>query len=263
MSKVNILSLLAKKQNQQKFAMVTCYDASFAQLVEKAGIDAILVGDSLGMVLQGHDSTLPVAVSDMAYHTACVSRGCNRPVIISDMPFGSYNTTEQCLNNATSLMRSGAHMVKLEGGSWLCDSIRQLNRAGIPVCGHLGLTPQSVNVLGGYRIQGREDSQAKAILDDALALEAAGAALLVLECVPRKLAAEITSALKIPVIGIGAGNETDAQVLVLHDLLGITEKTARFVRNFAEGSSSIADALGRYNDAVANGSFPADEHSFD
>ena len=263
MSKVTILSLLAKKQNQQKFAVVTCYDASFAKLVEKANIDVILVGDSLGMVLQGHDSTLPVAVNDMAYHTACVNRGCSRPLIISDMPFGSYNTTEQCLDNATTLMRAGAQMVKLEGGSWLCDSIRRLNHAGIPVCGHLGLTPQSVNVLGGYRIQGRDDSQAKTILDDALALEAAGAALLVLECVPRKLAAEISIALKIPVIGIGAGNETDAQVLVLHDLLGVTEKTARFVRNFAEDSSSIGDALSRYNDAVVNGSFPADEHSFD
>ncbi|WP_414728220.1 3-methyl-2-oxobutanoate hydroxymethyltransferase [Zhongshania aliphaticivorans] len=263
MSKVNILSLLAKKQSQQKFAVVTCYDASFAKLVENAGIDAILVGDSLGMVLQGHDSTLPVTIADMAYHTSCVSRGCNRPLIISDMPFGSYNTTAQCLDNATTLMRAGAQMVKLEGGDWLCESIRQLNHAGIPVCGHLGLTPQSVNVLGGYRIQGREDSQAQAILKDALALEAAGAALLVLECVPRKLAAEISHALKIPVIGIGAGNETDAQVLVLHDLLGVTEKTARFVRNFAEDSSSIADALGRYNDAVADASFPADEHSFD
>ena len=262
MSKVNILSLLAKKQSQQKFAVVTCYDASFAKLVENAGIDAILVGDSLGMVLQGHDSTLPVTIADMAYHTSCVSRGCNRPLIISDMPFGSYNTTAQCLDNATTLMRAGAQMVKLEGGDWLCESIRQLNHAGIPVCGHLGLTPQSVNVLGGYRIQGREDSQAQAILKDALALEAAGAALLVLECVPRKLAAEISHALKIPVIGIGAGNETDAQVLVLHDLLGVTEKTARFVRNFAEGSSSIADAPGRYNDAVADRSFPSDAHRF-
>jgi 3-methyl-2-oxobutanoate hydroxymethyltransferase len=263
MSKVNILSLLAKKQNQQKFAVVTCYDASFAKLVEKAGIDVILVGDSLGMVLQGQDSTLPVTVADMSYHTTCVHRGCERPLVISDLPFGSYNTVEQCLDNAAILMRAGAQMVKLEGGSWLCPSIRQLNRAGIPVCGHLGLTPQSVNVLGGYRVQGREDAQAQAILDDALALEAAGAAMLVLECVPRKLAADISNALKIPVIGIGAGADTDAQVLVLHDLLGVTEKTARFVRNFAEGSTSIEGALSSYNCAVADGSFPADEHGFD
>ena len=263
MPDITLTTLSKLKQTGEKITCLTAYDATFSKLVNEAGVEVILVGDSLGMVLQGHDSTLPVTVADMAYHTSCVSRGCNRPLIISDMPFGSYNTTAQCLDNATTLMRAGAQMVKLEGGDWLCESIRQLNHAGIPVCGHLGLTPQSVNVLGGYRIQGREDSQAQAILKDALALEAAGAALLVLECVPRKLAAEISHALKIPVIGIGAGNETDAQVLVLHDLLGVTEKTARFVRNFAEGSSSIADALGRYNDAVADASFPADEHSFD
>lgn len=263
MSKVNILKLLTKKQQQEKFAVVTCYDASFAKVVEKAGIDAILVGDSLGMVLQGRDSTLPVTIEDMSYHTACVARGCDQPLIISDMPFGSYNTPQQCADNAATLMRAGAHMVKIEGGSWLADSITLLNQAGIPVCGHLGLTPQSVNVLGGYRVQGRDDSQAKAILADAVALEAAGAAMLVLECVPRKLATEISATLKIPVIGIGAGNGTDAQVLVLHDLLGITEKTARFVRNFAEGGNGVEDALKRYNSAVVDGSFPADEHSFD
>ncbi|RNL67051.1 3-methyl-2-oxobutanoate hydroxymethyltransferase [Zhongshania marina] len=263
MSKVNILKLLTKKQQQEKFAVVTCYDASFAKVVEKAGIDAILVGDSLGMVLQGRDSTLPVTIEDMSYHTACVARGCDQPLIISDMPFGSYNTPQQCADNAATLMRAGAHMIKIEGGSWLGDSITLLNQAGIPVCGHLGLTPQSVNVLGGYRVQGRDDSQAKAILADAVALEAAGAAMLVLECVPRKLATEISATLKIPVIGIGAGNGTDAQVLVLHDLLGITEKTARFVRNFAEGSNGVEDALKRYNSAVVDGSFPADEHSFD
>ena len=263
MSKVNILKLLTKKQQQDKFAVVTCYDASFAKVVEKAGIDAILVGDSLGMVLQGRDSTLPVTIEDMSDHTACVARGCDQPLIISDMPFGSYNTPQQCADNAATLMRAGAHMVKIEGGSWLADSITLLNQAGIPVCGHLGLTPQSVNVLGGYRVQGRDDSQAKAILADAVALEAAGAAMLVLECVPRKLATEISATLKIPVIGIGAGNGTDAQVLVLHDLLGITEKTARFVRNFAEGGNGVEDALKRYNSAVVDGSFPADEHSFD
>ena len=263
MSKVNILKLLTKKQQQEKFAVVTCYDASFARLVEKAGIDAILVGDSLGMVLQGRDSTLPVTIDDMAYHTRCVARGCQQPLIISDMPFGSYNSPQQCADNAATLMRAGAHMVKIEGGSWLAASVTLLNQAGIPVCGHLGLTPQSVNVLGGYRVQGRDDSQAKAILADAIALEAAGAAMLVLECVPRKLAAEITAKLKIPVIGIGAGNVTDAQVLVLHDLLGITEKTAKFVRNFAEGSHGVEDALKRYNDAVIDSSFPAEEHSFD
>ena len=263
MSKTSIPSLIQKKQQGEKFAVVTCYDASFAQLVEKAGIEAILVGDSLGMVLQGHDSTLPVSVDDMAYHTASVARGCSAPLIISDLPFGSYHSQQQCLDNASILMRAGAQLVKLEGGAWLADSITLLSRAGIPVCGHLGLTPQSVNVLGGYRVQGRDDNQAKHILDDALALEAAGAAMLVLECVPKKLAADITRALHIPVIGIGAGPQTDAQVLVLHDLLGITPKTARFVRNFADGSSSIEDALSRYHGAVLDGSFPAPEHCFD
>lgn len=263
MSKTSIPSLIQKKQQGEKFAVVTCYDASFAQLVENAGIEAILVGDSLGMVLQGHDSTLPVSVDNMVYHTASVARGCRAPLIISDLPFGSYHSQQQCLDNASTLMRAGAQLVKLEGGAWLTDSIELLSRAGIPACGHLGLTPQSVNVLGGYRVQGRNDDQAKHILDDALALEAAGAAMLVLECVPQILAAEITQALRIPVIGIGAGPQTDAQVLVLHDLLGITAKTARFVRNFADGSSSIEDALCRYRNAVLDGSFPAAEHCFD
>lgn len=263
MSKVSIPSLMQKKQHGEKFAVVTCYDASFARLVEKAEIEVILVGDSLGMVLQGHDSTIPVSVADMAYHTASVARGCAKPLIIADLPFASYHEAAQCLDNATTLMRAGAQMVKLEGGDWLCDSIRQLSRAGIPVCGHLGLTPQSVNVLGGYRVQGRDDEQAQRIVADAQALQAAGAAMLVLECVPRQLARQISRELHIPVIGIGAGADTDAQVLVLHDLLGITEKTARFVRNFAQDSSSIEDALVRYRSAVLDGSFPAAEHGFD
>ncbi|MEE2653266.1 MAG: 3-methyl-2-oxobutanoate hydroxymethyltransferase [Pseudomonadota bacterium] len=263
MSKISIPSLMQKKQRGEKFAVVTCYDASFARLVEKAEIEVILVGDSLGMVLQGHDSTIPVTVDDMAYHTACVARGCSAPLIIADLPFASYHSTQQCLDNATQLMRAGAQMIKLEGGDWLCDDIRLLSRAGIPVCGHLGLTPQSVNVLGGYRVQGRDDDQAQRIINDAKALEAAGAAMLVLECVPRQLAKQISQALAIPVIGIGAGADTDAQVLVLHDLLGITEKTARFVRNFAQDSSSIEHALQRYRSAVLDGSFPAAEHGFD
>ncbi len=255
--------MLKKKQQHEAFAVVTCYDAGFATVVEKAGIDVILVGDSLGMVVQGQDSTLPVSVAEMAYHTACVKRGASRPLIISDMPFGSYNSTTDCLHNATALMQAGAEMVKLEGGSWLSEAIVQLNRAGIPVCGHLGLTPQSVNLLGGYRVQGRDQQQADTMLSDALALQEAGASLLVLECVPRRLAARISEQLQIPVIGIGAGNQTDAQVLVLHDLLGVTQKTAKFVRNFADGSSGVEDALLRYRMAVEDRSFPADEHSFD
>lgn len=263
MSKVSIPTLLAKKRNSQKFAVVTCYDASFAGAVERAGIDVILVGDSLGNVLQGHSSTLPVTVDDMAYHTACVARGCSDPLIVSDLPFGSYHSEEQCLNHATTLMRAGAHMVKLEGGTWLCDSIAKLTRIGIPVCGHLGLTPQSVNVLGGFRVQGREQEQAKTIIEDAQALEAAGASMLVVECVPRDLGTEISRALTIPVVGIGAGAGTDAQVLVLHDLLGVSERAPKFVRNFAAGSDGIQDALERYRSAVENGSFPAQEHGFD
>lgn len=262
MSKTRTLSLLKKKQAQEKFAMVTCYDASLAAVVDAAGIEAILVGDSLGMVVQGHDSTLPVTVEDMAYHTRCVSRGSQRALIIADMPFGSYHSPEQTLDNAVQLMQAGAHMVKLEGGNWLSEQITQLCRAGIPVCGHLGLTPQSVNVLGGYKVQGRSDSDAQAILADAQALQAAGASLLVLECVPTELAATITKNLHIPVVGIGAGPHTDAQVLVIQDLLGITEKTAKFVRNFSEGSSSISDALHRYREAVETGTFPAEEHCF-
>lgn len=263
MSNVSITTLMQKKQAGEKFAVVTCYDASFAQLVEKAGIEAILVGDSLGMVLQGHDSTLPVTVADMAYHTAAVARGCKAPLVIADMPFGSYHSLEPCLNGATELMRAGAQMVKLEGGTWLCDSIQQLVRAGIPVCGHLGLTPQSVNVLGGYRVQGRDESQAAVIMKDAKALQAAGASMLVLECVPTALAADISAELEIPVIGIGAGPATDAQVLVLHDLLGVTQKTARFVRNFAADGVSIEEALCLYRQSVIDGSFPAAEHCFD
>lgn len=262
MSQVTITSLLKKKQNKEAFAVVTCYDAGFATRVEKAGIDAILVGDSLGMVVQGQKSTLPVTVQDMIYHTQCVSRGVSRPLIITDMPFGSYNSVDDCLRNATALMQAGAEMVKLEGGNWLCDSIIQLNRSGIPVCGHLGLTPQSVNLLGGYRVQGREENQAEAMLADAQALQSAGASLLVLECVPKTLATRISATLSIPVIGIGAGNQTDAQVLVLHDLLGVTEKTAKFVRNFADGSSGVEDALLRYRIAVEDRSFPGDEHTF-
>lgn len=262
MSQVSIPSLLKKKQAQQAFAVITCYDAGFAKLVEKAGIDVILVGDSLGMVVQGHESTLPVSVDEMAYHTRCVARAASQPLIITDMPFGSYNTEQDCLRNATALMQAGAEMVKLEGGRWLCDSIVKLNRAGIPVCGHLGLTPQSVNLLGGYRVQGREEEQAQAMIGDALALQEAGASLLVLECVPKHLAQQITDKLSIPVIGIGAGNQTDAQVLVIHDLLGVTAKTAKFVRNFAAGATSIEDALVRYKMAVEDRSFPAEEHTF-
>ena len=262
MSSVTINTLKAHKAAGEKFSVIAAYDATFARLIDAAGVEVILVGDSLGMVLQGHNSTLPVSVSDMAYHTACVSRGAGKALVIADMPFGSYNTLEQTLENATTLMQAGGQMVKLEGGEWLLESISALTERGIPVCAHLGLTPQSVNTLGGFRVQGREPEQAKAIIADAKKIEAAGASLLVLECIPSSLATEISQALSIPVIGIGAGGGTDAQVLVLHDLLGLSNHIPRFVRNFLNDCADIQSALAAYNSAVKDGSFPAAEHCF-
>jgi 3-methyl-2-oxobutanoate hydroxymethyltransferase len=262
MTKVTISSLQTHKAEQKKFAVITTYDSTFANAVEQAGIEVILVGDSLGMVIQGHDSTLPVTIEDMAYHTACVSRGCSKPLIISDLPFGTFNTLEQTLDNAATLMRAGANMVKLEGGEWLIESISSLRDRGIPVCGHLGLTPQSVNALSGYKVQGRGAEQANTILEDAKRIEAAGASLLVLECIPTALAAEITNSLTIPVIGIGAGPQTDAQVLVLHDMLGLYPNSPKFVHNFMSDNNDIPSALKAYHQAVINGSFPTAEHSF-
>lgn len=262
MTNVTIKTLQAHKAAGEKFAVIAAYDATFARLIDKAGVEAILVGDSLGMVLQGHDSTLPVTIDDMAYHTACVKSASGKALVIADMPFGSYNTQEQTLHNATTLMQAGAHMVKLEGGEWLLDSIKALHTRGVPVCAHLGLTPQSVNTLGGFKVQGRNQEHANAILRDAKNIEAAGASLLVLECVPTDLATEITNALTIPVIGIGAGPGTDAQVLVLHDLLGLSNHTPRFVRNFLLDNPDVQSALKAYNDAVKGGSFPSVEHCF-
>lgn len=264
MSTISLNTLRAAKQAGQKFAVITTYDASFARLMAPAGIEVILIGDTLGMVIQGHDSTLPVTVEDMAYHTAAVRRASGDCLVIVDMPFGSYDTTEQALKNATALMRAGAHVVKLEGGRWLAETVEALTRRGIPVCAHLGLTPQSVNVLGGYRVQGRGPAQAQKIHEDALALEQAGADLLVLECVPRQLAADITKALKkTATIGIGAGAETNGQVLVLHDMLGMSPHMARFVRNFMQGAGSIQEALANYAAAVKRGEYPAPEHSYE
>lgn len=262
MSTVTVTSLQAQKQAGEKFAVVAAYDATFAKLLEDAGVEVILVGDSLGMVLQGHDSTLPVTIDDMVYHTACVSRGCSKPLIIGDLPFGSYATLEQTLTNAARLMQAGAHMVKLEGGEWLLDSIQALTQRGIPVCAHLGLTPQSVNAFGGFKVQGRDEAQAQRILEEARQVEAAGASLLVLECVPRALGEALSQALSIPVIGIGAGPETDAQVLVLYDLLGLFPRPPKFVRNFLQDSADVPAALKAYHDAVVDGSFPGPEHCF-
>ena len=263
MKAVTVRTLRDMKREKQRFSCVTAYDASFARVAEAAGIETLLVGDSLGMVLQGHPTTLPVTIADMCYHTASVSRAVSRPLVIADMPFMSYGSQADALENASRLMRAGAHMVKMEGGAWLSGSVRALTERGVPVCGHLGLTPQSVNSFGGWIVQGRDPADAQRILTDAAELEDSGAAMLVLECVPRTLAAEISACVDIPVIGIGAGGATDAQVLVMHDLLGMNARPPRFVRNFLTDGGSIHGALEAYAKAVRDGSFPAPEHGFD
>lgn len=264
MPDTTISTLLGLKQKGEKIAMLTAYDATFAQAACKAGVDVLLVGDSLGMVLQGNDSTLPVNLADMAYHTASVKRGNQGALIISDLPFMAYSTLEQTFASSAALMQAGAHMVKLEGAAWLAEPIRQLAERGVPVCAHLGLTPQAVNVFGGYKVQGRGDAQARQMRADAMALEQAGVAMILLECVPSELAAEISQAVKVPVIGIGAGSATDGQVLVLHDMLGLslTGRAPKFVKNFMEGQTSIQAALEAYVKAVKNLEFPAPEHGF-
>ena len=264
MKAVTLNTLIALKASGERFSVLTCYDASFAAAMARAEVEVILIGDSLGMVLQGHDSTLPVTVADMAYHTAAVARGNKTSLLMADLPFMAYANLTDALANAATLMRAGAHLVKLEGGAWLCETITQLTRGGIPVGIHLGLTPQSVNVLGGYRVQGRDETGADQLLADALAAEAAGAALLLLECVPQGLAQRVQQALSIPVIGIGAGAACDGQVLVLHDMLGLHNgKPARFVKNFlSEGDGSIEGAFRAYVSAVKSGSYPAAEHAF-
>jgi 3-methyl-2-oxobutanoate hydroxymethyltransferase len=264
MPDVTLTTLQELKLKGEKIAMLTAYDATFAQAACQAGVDVLLVGDSLGMVLQGHDSTLPVSMADMAYHTAAVKRGNQGALIISDLPFMAYANLEQTFANSAALMQAGAHMVKLEGAAWLAEPIRLLAERGVPVCAHLGLTPQAVNILGGYKVQGRQEAQARQLRADAMALEQAGAAMLLLECVPSELAAEITQSVKIPVIGIGAGSATDGQVLVLHDMLGLslTGRAPKFVKNFMEGQASIQAALSTYVQAVKDVTFPAAEHGF-
>ena len=259
---LSISDLNAMKQSGEKITSLTAYDASFAALLDQAGIDVILVGDSLGMVVQGHTSTLPVTVEDMVYHTRCVAGARKRAFVISDLPFASYAAPEQALQNAARLMQlGGAQMVKLEGAK--IDIIEFLVDQGVPVCGHLGLLPQSVNRLGGYKVQGREPAQAQKILEDAIAIERAGAGLLVLECVPSLLATEISENLNIPVIGIGASPACDGQVLVLYDMLDISVgNRPRFSKNFMAEANSIEDAVMRYHRAVKTGQFPTAEHCY-
>ncbi len=249
----------------EKIAMLTCYDSSFASLLERAGVEVLLVGDSLGNVLQGHSSTLPVTMDHMDYHTGCVARGARRAFIIADMPFGScQESPAQAMRNAARLMAAGAHMVKLEGGAHMAETVRFLVERGVPVCAHTGLTPQAVNQLGGYRIQGASANSAAVLKADALALEQAGAAFMVLEMIPAALGAEITKSLsRMATIGIGAGPDCSGQVLVLHDMLGVYPgKKPRFTKDFMPGAASIADAVERYVRDVKAGSFPAPENCY-
>jgi 3-methyl-2-oxobutanoate hydroxymethyltransferase len=263
MTTITLQQLKARKEAGEKFTCLTSYDATFAHEVSTAGVEMILIGDSLGMVLQGHDSTLPVTIADMAYHTAGVKRGNKGALLMADMPFMTYSTPQQAMENAALLMQAGAHMVKLEGGAWLCETVSLLAERGIPVCAHLGLTPQSVNKLGGYKVQGRDELQAELMQQDAQALVKAGADLLLLECVPSELARKITEDAPVPVIGIGAGPATDGQVLVIHDLLGLgSGRRPRFVKNFLAEADSIQGALKAFVDAVKSGAFPDEEHSF-
>lgn len=265
MAAVSLHTLRQLKARQERFACLTCYDATFSAAMAQAEIDVILIGDSLGMVVQGHDSTLPVTVADMAYHTAAVARGNPHALLMADMPFMSYATIDAALDNAAQLMRSGAHLVKLEGEAWLADTVTQLARGGIPSCVHMGLTPQAVNVLGGYRVQGRQIDDADRMVDAARLLQEAGAAMLLLECVPRSVAKRIHEAVDIPLIGIGAGSDCDGQVLVLHDMLGLHQgKPARFVKNFLQaGDGSIEGAFRQFRDDVRSGAYPQPEHGFD
>ncbi len=263
MSKITTTSLLKMKQEGQKFTAITAYDATFAKLFDDEGAHVLLIGDSLGMVLQGGQDTLAVNMDEMVYHTRCVARGASKALVIADMPFMSYATPEQTYQNAARLMAAGARMVKLEGGDWLCDSIRHLTRNGVPVCGHLGLTPQSVHVFGGFKVQGRDEFQAQEIYRQALELQAAGIQLLVLECVPTALAERITKALRIPVIGIGAGPATDGQILVMHDAFGVTSGyVPKFTKNFLAETGDVRAAIRLYVQQVSEGSFPGPEHCF-
>ena len=265
-SHVTLNTLADRKRHGVKFASLTAYDALFAELISSAGVEVILVGDSLGMVLQGHDSTLPVTLDDMVYHMNCVRRGNRGALIMADLPFMSYASEKQSLKSAASLMRAGAHVVKLEGGAWLAESTRLLTERGIPVCAHMGLTPQSINRIGGYRVQGRDPDRAHAMIEEALVLEQAGASVLLLECVPVDLARAITQQLQIPTIGIGAGPHTDGQIMVMHDMLGITPpsiKAPKFIKNFLpESRDGLPGAFKAYADAVRSGAFPGPEHSF-
>tara|TARA_B100001094_G_C18056131_1_gene732574 strand:- start:253 stop:1068 length:816 start_codon:yes stop_codon:yes gene_type:complete len=259
------LSTLKKyKENLEKFTCLTAYESTMASVISDAGVDVILVGDSLGMVVQGHDSTLPVTMDQLIYHLECVVNGNKGSHIMADMPFMSYSTDDLGLENAKRLMQAGANSVKIEGGEWISKMAQVLSDRGIPVCAHMGLTPQTINRIGGHQVQGRDPSQKEKIMNEAKALEKSGASMLLLECVPGELAKIITEELTIPVIGIGAGSHTDGQIMVVHDLLGISclEKPPKFVKNFMDESSSIHEAITNYVNDVKSCNFPSDEHTF-
>ena len=263
MNKITVDTLRKLKAQKHKFSVLTAYDASFSSLLARCEIEVLLVGDSLGNVIQGHGTTVPVTMDDMVYHTQCVSRTNQYSLLIADLPYMAYATPEAAMTNAARLMQAGANMVKLEGGDWLLETVAMLKERGIPVCGHLGLTPQSVDALGGFKVQGRSDEQAEALAASSLNLEAAGCDLIVFECIPSQLAQRVTESLSIPTIGIGAGADTDAQVLVLHDALGISaNKIPKFAKNFMTDAVDIEAAIRAYKDAVQSGSFPAAKHSF-
>ena len=264
MAKITLNTLKKHRMDATRFSMITAYDACFASVASNSGIDSILVGDSLGMVLQGHASTLPVTVSDIAYHTACVAAASPDCLIVSDIPFMASATNQDAVESARALMQAGAHVVKVEGGRNLIDLIKLYRDQGVPTCCHLGLTPQFVNQFGGYRVQGRTDEAAKRLIDAAASLDQAGADLLLLECVPNHVTEAIMEATSVPVIGIGAGPSTTGQVLVMHDLLGITPgNPARFVKNFMQDAHSIQQAFEAFDRAVKEGVFPAPEHGFE
>ena len=264
MTKITTCNLIKMKQQGEKIAMLTAYDATFAQTMNAAGVDVLLVGDTLGTVIHGHQNTIPVTMDDVVYHMQAVSRGNSRALLIGDMPFMSFSDPQQTLANAARLMQAGAHMIKFEGGAWLVETTKLLTERGIPVCGHGGLTPQSLHKFGGHKIQGRSEQQAQQLINDAKQLEQAGAQMLVLECVPQQLASEIANLLTIPVIGIGAGPGCDGQVLVLHDMLGLGNRKLTFCKDFLSGQTQgILGAFQAYVQQVKHGDFPTLEHSFE
>ncbi|MEY3981136.1 MAG: 3-methyl-2-oxobutanoate hydroxymethyltransferase [Pseudomonadota bacterium] len=262
---VTLLDLKSRRGSGDRIVMLTCYDASFARLLDECGVDVLLIGDSLGMVLQGHASTLPVTMDQMVYHTESVARAKPTAWVLADMPFGSYQESPaQAYANAARLMAAGAQMVKIEGGAWLASTIEFLVKRGIPVCAHLGLTPQSVHQLGGYRVQGRDQAAADQLIADAKLLEQSGADMVLVELIPTPVGARLTESLKVPTIGIGAGPHMTGQVLVLHDILDVTPgKKARFAKNYMQGAGSIRDAVSRYVAEVKSGAYPGPEHGFE